>query len=88
MVGEVRPFPAPQAPKLCLGSFATRDQTQVCHPNTQVPGNQGRCPLRLREWEAHEVLEDPALWFLGFLLRGHMGGLTLGRSEGEKNPEL
>lgn len=48
LVAEGRPFPAPQAPKLCFGSRAPMDPTDLGHPNTQVPGNQGRWPLGLR----------------------------------------
>ena len=83
---EDRSFPAPQAPKLCLWPWAPVDPTELGHPNTQVPGNQGWWLLWLRESEAHQVLEGPALWLLCFLLRDLTGALPLGRANGWYKP--
>ena len=38
------------------------DPTELGQPNTEVPGNQGRCPLGPREWDAHQVLDAPTLF--------------------------
>ena len=68
VVAGSRPSAAPQAPPLCLCPWATTDPTELCRPNTRVPGNQGRWPLGLGEGEARQVLESPALGWLRPLL--------------------
>ena len=54
------------------------------HPNTNLPGKVDRWLLRLRECEAHQVLEGPALWFLCFQLRDLTG--AVGRAKGGWKP--
>ena len=46
-------------------------------------GNKGSWTLGLREWEADQVREGPALWFLGFLHRDLTGAMNFGRANGE-----
>ena len=67
-------------------TLGPKGPTEHGHTNAQVPGNKGRWPLGLREWEAHQVLEHSDICYLGFLLRVLTGALLLARVNGGWKP--